>query len=67
MFVVAVGKSRDRGREKELHHLEVHAHPDASHESPAWIVEHHHVSPQHPVEEHEFNDHEQMLNHVPRA
>jgi hypothetical protein len=62
MYVEAVGRKQS-GKEKELHHLEIHGHEDATPESPRWIVLHN-FGPEHEPQGHEFTNHEQMIEHV---
>ncbi len=61
-MVTAKGKKR-HGPKKELHHLEIHAHPEGTPDSPRWIVLHN-FGPEHEPGQHEFNDPEEMLSHV---
>lgn len=57
---------RFRGKkptQKELDHLEVHAHPDGTPDAPAWIVSHVHTGEPEP-EMHEFHDVAGFLDHI---
>ncbi len=56
------GKKRARMK-KELHHIEIHGHVDATKDSPAWIVRHD-FGEEHEPRDHEFFDHDEMLDHV---
>jgi hypothetical protein len=56
--------SRQLEREKNLHHLRIHGHPDGTPESPKWIVEHHSSENDSSPVEHEFDNGHDMLAHV---
>ncbi len=60
-FVEARGHRRTPKR--ELHHLEIHAHPDGTPQEPRWLVVHDFGS-DHEPDVHDFTDHEEMLAHV---
>jgi hypothetical protein len=54
---------KHRQPKKELHHIEIHAHPDGTAQVPAWVVLHH-FGPEHDEDLHAFDNHEAMLDHV---
>jgi hypothetical protein len=56
--------SREKEREADLHHLTIHAHSDATPESPKWIVAHHHSENDDRPAEHVFDDGHSMLRHI---
>jgi hypothetical protein len=63
-FTEAKGPSLKKDRERELEHLRILAHPEATQKEPAWLVEHHFASPAHKPEAHEFSNHDEMIEHV---
>jgi hypothetical protein len=53
--------------EGELNHLRIHAHLDATRESPRWVVLHHHTPDgTGDWSQHEFTDGVEMLRHIGR-
>jgi hypothetical protein len=62
-----VGRNIESGNSEELHHLRVHAHLDATRESPKWVVMHHYSEDGNgDYERREFTDGMKMLRHIAR-
>ena len=54
-----------RERERELHHLRVHGHQDATPQSPKWVVSHYAAeNDRRPSAEYDFDSGIEMLRHV---